>query len=103
MSSVLIDACSLVAVFATAFAGFMLFALSQPRHWRTFFPKSIITRSMNVVFRVTATAVLCISLAVALWRDGASFGALLWSVAISLAGLAVVAILTWRGRWLGQR
>ncbi len=47
-----------------------------------------------------AGTLLALALALALARDGASFGSVLWVVELSIGAMAVVATLTWRPAWL---
>jgi len=90
----------LLAIFATAYAGFALLALSQRRHWvavvRTAPPQQAGFRGLRLV----GVAMLVASLILALLRDGPSFGSLLWATAISLAALGVAFTLAWRPRML---
>jgi len=89
----------LAGVFLTAYLGFALLALSQARHWwrvaATDPPRTGVR-----LRRGAGAALLAASLALALLRDGPSFGALLWVTAISLAALAVALTVAWRPRWL---
>jgi len=94
----------LAAVFLTAWLGFALLALSQSKHWcqvtGTETPPS---RTRVIVHRSAASLLLTTSLALALLRDGPSFGSLLWATMISIAALAAAFTLAWRPailRWL---
>ncbi len=93
------DRLLLLAVFASAFAGFACLALSQHRHWRR-----VLTgeppRPAVIILRALGSVLLALSLGFALVRDGLSFGALLWATTISLAALAVAFTLAWRLCWL---
>ncbi len=91
------DGLLLLAVFASACAGFACLALSQRRHWArvlTGAPR----RPAVIMLRTLGSALLALSLAVALLGDGPSFGPLLWATAISLAALAVAFTLAWFAR-----
>jgi len=50
-------------------------------------------------YRAIAATLLTTSLALALLRDGPSFGSLLWATTISLAALALAFMLAWRPGW----
>jgi len=95
------DTVLLLGVFAAAYAGFALLALSQGRHWTSVAGTKPPGRVHAIVLRAGGGATIAFSLALALMRDGASFGALLWATAISLAALAVAFTLAWRPRLLG--
>jgi len=91
----------LAAVFLTAWLGFALLALSQARHWRHVTGcKAPPGRVRVIVYRTAASVLLTASLALALMRDGPSFGSLLWATMISLAALAVAFALAWRPKLL---
>jgi len=90
----------LLALFAAAYAGFALLALSQARHWRTVVGDAALPRSRVPVLRAIGGALIALSLLLAFTRDGPSFGSLLWATAISLAALAVAFTLAWRPRLL---
>lgn len=94
------DSLLLLALFAAAYAGFALLALSQARHWRTVIGDAVLPRGRVLVLRTIGGALIALSLILALTRDGPSFGSLLWATAISLAALAVTFTLAWRPRWL---
>jgi len=94
------DSLLLLALFAAAYAGFALLALSQSRHWRAVVGDAALPRSRVLVLRMIGGVLIALSLLLALTRDGPSFGSLLWATAISLAALAVAFTLAWRPRWL---
>jgi hypothetical protein len=94
------DALLLAAIVATAYGGFALLALSQRKHWTLVAGPVACPRLLVWGFRAGGGALLAISFAVALWRDGVSFGALVWSISISVAATAVAFTLTWRPAWL---
>jgi len=94
------DSLLLLALFAAAYAGFVLLALSQARHWRTVVGAAALPRSRVLALRTIGGALIALSLLIALMRDGPSFGSLLWATAISLAALAVAFALAWRPRLL---
>jgi len=85
----------LSGVFITAWLGFACLALGQARHWRAVVGGSPPGRRVVLALRGLGTGLLGASLALALLRDGASFGSLLWATALSLAALAVAFTLAW--------
>jgi len=86
----------LLAVFPSAYVGFACFALSQVRHWRAVVGDPPPRRMIVLALRSIGTGLLGASLALALVRDGPSFGSLLWATAISIAALAVAFSLAWQ-------
>lgn len=90
----------LPASIAGLYLGLALLALSQDRHWRAVGGVRPPGRATVVLGRIAGYALLLASLAVLLLRDGAGFGALLWSCLLMAAAFAVTATLTWRARWL---
>lgn len=91
---------SLLAVIGTLYLGFVLLALSQDRHWHEAGGQRQCPPRMRRMLRPAGYALLIVALVLALMRDGASFGALLWATTISAGAFAVVCTLTWRPRWL---
>ncbi len=85
----------LIAVVLIAYLGFALLAISQTRHWRAVSETVEPGRVGKLALRVAGGVWLFLALCLALFRDGPSFGALLWSTAISLAAAAVAFTLTW--------
>jgi len=90
------DTLLLLGVFAAAYAGFALLALSQQRHWNSVAGTTPPCRVQIIVLRAVGGAMIALSLVLALMRDGPSFGSLVWATAISLAALAVAFTLAWR-------
>lgn len=90
------DTLLLLAVFVSAYTGFACFALSQVRHWRAVIGGPPPRRRVVLALRTLGSMLLGASLALALLRDGPSFGSLLWATAISLTALAVAFTLAWR-------
>ena len=80
-------------MFAFAYAGFLLLALSQQEHWKAIFGR-IADRKPRWL-RWAGGIPLGLSLLVALYRDGPAFGAILWVVVLIIAASAAVATLTW--------
>jgi len=86
----------LLGVLAAAWLGFALLALSQARHWLRVAGTAPPSPARVLVLRWAGGASIVLSLVLALLRDGAGFGSLLWATAISLAALAVAFTLAWR-------
>jgi len=94
------DSLLLFVLFAAAYAGFSLLALSQAQHWRAVVGAAALPRNRVLVLRTLGGALIALSLLLALMRHGPSFGSLLWATVISLAALAVAFTLAWRPRML---
>ena len=94
------DALLLLAVVAAAYIGFAALAVSQDRHWHHLGGGRHCPRRTCMVLRGIGWALLLAALVLALVRDGAGFGALLWATVITVCALAVVATLAWRAHWL---
>jgi hypothetical protein len=90
----------LLAVFACAYLGFAALAVSQDRHWHHLGGARHCPRRASVALRCAGWALLLAALALALLRDGAGFGSLLWGTSITIGALCVVATLSWRAHWL---
>ncbi len=90
------DAVALLAVFALATLGFAAAALAMERHWRDLVNKRH-GPSRRLVARLRRGGALSMAaaLAVAVQRDGAAFGILLWCLALTAGALAVAAAVTW--------
>jgi len=84
---------TLLAVFLTAWLGFACLALSQRRHWHAVTGRGGPPRRLVPGLRVLGAAGLILSLSLALWRDGPSFGSLLWVTSLSLMALLVALVL----------
>jgi len=94
------DSLLLLALLASAYAGFALLALSQTQHWRAVVGAAALPRRRVLVLRTIGTALIALSLILSLLRDGPGFGSLLWATAISLAALGVAFTLAWWPRML---
>jgi hypothetical protein len=94
------DAMLLVAVFAATYLGFAALAMSQDRHWHRLGGGRHCPRRAAVVLRIAGYALLLAALLLALERDGAGLGSLLWLTIITVGALCVVATLSWRAHWL---
>jgi hypothetical protein len=85
---------------AACYLGFALLALALGRHWEEVTGQRAVPPAVPGVLRALGAAALTAGLGLALWRDGASFGSVLWVTLLAVAGLAVVCTLAWRPRWL---
>jgi len=94
------EAMLLLAVFVAAYLGFAALAMSQDRHWHLVGGGRHCPRRTSLVLRCAGWALLLAALVLALVRDGASFGSLLWATVITVGALCVVATLSWRAHWL---
>lgn len=91
------DGLMLLAVFALAYAGFAAIALTLDRHWRDLVDgRASPLRRMVRRLRLSGGVCAVMALAVAILRDGAAFGSLLWVLALTTGAVAVNATITWR-------
>jgi hypothetical protein len=90
----------LIALALVCYFGFVLLALSQDRHWERAGGSRDCPARLVLPMRIAGYAFLLCSLALALWRDGPSFGSLVWATMLSVAAVAVTCTLTWRANWL---
>lgn len=88
------DMALLALLFAIAYAGFLLLALSQHQHWKAIVG-TIADRKPRWL-RWTGGILLGLSLVTALYRDGPAFGAILWVAVLMIAGVTSVTTLTWQ-------
>ena len=93
------EAMLLVALLAAAYCGFAALARAQPRHWGRAIGQGAPSRRQVWRLRVGGYGLLALGLALALLRDGAGFGTVLWATTISVAAIAVTLTLAWRPRW----
>ena len=91
----------LIALTLASYLGFALLALSQDRHWRRAGGPLPCPARFVVPMRALGYSLLLFALALALLRDGAGFGSLVWATMSSVGALAVVGTLTWRAHWFG--
>lgn len=92
---------SLAGLVLLLYGGFVLLALSQDQHRRAIgvAPMRVGVRAAQ---RIAGYAFLALALPLAIWRDGAGFGTLLWAVLLSVAACAVTFTLSWRPGWLAS-
>jgi hypothetical protein len=96
------EAALLFALLTSAYLGFALLALSQPRNWAIAMRPKPFNATYVPVLRVIGSLLLALSLALALWRDGPAFGAILWAVMLAVASMFVVATLSWQNMRSGR-
>lgn len=89
----------LAALLAAAYCGFTALAVAQPRHWTRVIGEGAPSQRQVWRLRGGGYVLLLVAFALALLRDGASFGIVLWATAISLSAMSVAFTLTWRPRW----
>ncbi len=90
----------LLALSLACYVGFALLALSQDRHWERAGGARDCPARLVVPLRLGGYLLLLASLGLALWRDGPSFGSLVWATMLSVGAIAVTCTLTWRAHWL---
>ena len=86
----------LLAPSLAAYAGFACFALMNPEHWAQAGYEARGHATARVWLRPTGGLLLVLAWLACVWRDGPSFGSLLWCLLASAAALAVALTLTWR-------
>lgn len=94
------DTLLLLAALA-GYGGFACLALAMPDYWLraggTLEDHAVRGRHL----RLFGVPVLCMSAAACLWRDGAGFGLLLWTLMLSASAIAVALTLAWWPEYLG--
>jgi hypothetical protein len=105
---------TLLMLFAivAGYAGFACLALAMPDHWESAGGDPGKHAQRRDGLRLWGPLMLWSAFAICLWRDGPSFGTLLWVMLMSASGIAVAFTLTWRpklllwgsrARWQGMR
>lgn len=90
----------LIVAYLASFCGFAYLALAMPRHWRDASGQRVNVAPYRKSLRPSGFLLLGIGYLVCVYRDGPSFGSVLWIVLISLAAIAVAFMLAWRPQWL---
>lgn len=85
---------------AACYFGFACMALSQDRHWQSVMAGLQLKRRLAIRLRCAGGFALAVGLALALLRDGPSFGSLLWVLLLAAGASAVAFTLSWRAGWL---
>jgi Protein of unknown function (DUF3325) len=94
------DAVLLASLFAANYCGLGLLASSQAKNWSRVSGTRQQQLGAKWFVRAVGCGLLIGSLVVAILRQGASFGTILWCTSLSVAAIAVAFTLTWRPRWL---
>lgn len=89
------DALSLLFAGLAGYGGFACLALAMPEHWErcSGHPDHHAPRRRGL--RMSGALMLCMAALACIWRDGASFGILLWATLMSAGGIAVALTLAW--------
>lgn len=90
----------LIAASLASYGGFACLALAMPCHWAEVSGQGIDVAPLRRWLRPLGFSMLGIAYALCVYRDGPSFGSLLWVVLISAAAIAVALTLTWQPRLL---
>ena len=89
----------LFAVLA-CYTGFACLALAMPDYWARAGGDANDHGRRRHRLRLSGALMLCLALAICIWRDGVSFGAILWIILLTASASAVAFTLTWRPRLL---
>jgi len=89
-----------VAASLASYAGFACLALAMPRHWAEASGQESAAAPHRRRLRPLGLLMLGVSYALCVYRDGPSFGALLWVLLCYAAAIAVALTLTWQPRLL---
>lgn len=79
-----------------SYLGFACLALAMPRHWAQAGGRRVDAVSHRRRLRACGFALLGIAYLLLVYRDGPSFGSVLWVVLLSGAAIAVALTLAWR-------
>jgi hypothetical protein len=90
----------LLAAGLASYSGFACLALAMPRHWTQASGQRVDVVPRRRWLRPCGFLMLGVAYALCVYRDGPSFGSLLWAVLISAAAIAVALTLAWRPQWL---
>jgi len=88
------------AAFAAGYLGFTLLALSLERHRRDLIGAAAAPPRRRATLRLAGYAALAVTFALAVMRDGASFGSVLGVLLLGSCAACVALTLGWRPRWL---
>lgn len=79
-----------------SYGGFACLAMAMAEHWEQAggVPGRHVQRRRTL--RLAGTLLLCVAPLLCVWRDGPSFGVLLWLMLLSASGIAVAFTLSWR-------
>lgn len=90
----------LVAAGLASYGGFACLALAMPDHWAQASGQRGDVAPHRRRLRPAGFFMLGVAYVLCVYRDGPSFGSLLWSLLISAAAIAVAFTLTWRPKFL---
>jgi hypothetical protein len=93
-------ALSFIGAFVASFCGFACLALAMPRHWREASGQRVDIAPHRRWLRPCGFLLPGIAYLLCVYRDGASFGSVLWVVLISVAAITTTLTLAWRPQWL---
>ncbi len=89
-----------LATLAISYVGFACLALSLATHWRKATGESTLPSNRINTLRMIGFSALAVSFALALLRDGVSFGSLLWVLILTLSAVMTAFTFTWKPHWL---
>ncbi len=90
----------LIAASLASYGGFACLALAMPNHWAEASGQRGDVASNRRWLRSVGFFMVGVAYVLCVYRDGLSFGSVLWVVLISAAAIAVALTLTWRPRLL---
>ncbi|OIJ43273.1 DUF3325 domain-containing protein [Massilia timonae] len=93
--SMAFSATLLLSACLASYAGFACLALAMHEHWERMGWRRDGSAAPRWL-RPAGPCLLLLAYGLCVWRDGASFGSLLWIVLISAASIAVAFTITWR-------
>jgi hypothetical protein len=96
----MMSALLLLAAGLASYVAFACLALTMPRHWAEANGQAAAFVPQRTWLRPCGFALLGLSYALCWYRDGTSFGSVLWVLLISAAAVAVALTLAWRPRLL---
>jgi Protein of unknown function (DUF3325) len=70
------------------------------KHWGTVTGENSLPSIRLTALRMIGFSALAASFSLALLRDGASFGSLLWILILTLSAIMTAFTLTWKPHWL---
>ncbi|MBE8718742.1 DUF3325 domain-containing protein [Cellvibrio polysaccharolyticus] len=85
----------LLLIFLLCSLGFMALAAAMERHQRQL-GITPVNASASHLWRCAGIGCLALALALSMWRDGWAVGMVVWTGALTLAGMVTALLLTWR-------
>lgn len=83
-----------------AYTGFACLALAMPDHWESAGGNPDGQAKRRHRLKLGGALMLCVACAICVWRDGPSFGTLLWAILMPASAVAVAFTLSWCPRLL---